>query len=324
MLGATVHHAGRGAIRLRSIRSIVQEHRRGRFDLLHAFWLVPAGVVAAVAGALIRRPVLAHVAGGELVDLPDLGYGHASYRAGRMWTRLALARADRITAASAPMVEAIRRLGFAADRVPLGVDLERWPVAAPRRRPANRPARLVHVASLNLVKDQTTLVTAASRLAAGGCDFTLDIAGADTLGGRIPALAERLGIAGRVRFHGYLSHDRLHPLVQSADLLWVSSRHEAGPLVVLEAAVAGVPTVGTAVGHLREWTPDAAVAVAVGDADALARETRALLENEERRLSLAREAQRRALAEDAESTAARFQELYDVVLSGATRRGRGR
>ncbi len=35
----------------------------------------------------------------------------------------------------------------------------------------------------------------------------------------------------------------------------ISSRHEAGPLAVLEAAVKGVPTVGTAVGHIAEWAP---------------------------------------------------------------------
>ena len=35
-----------------------------------------------------------------------------------------------------------------------------------------------------------------------------------------------------------------------ADLFWLTSRHEAGPVAVLEAAVAGVPTVGTAVGQV--------------------------------------------------------------------------
>jgi glycosyltransferase involved in cell wall biosynthesis len=98
--------------------------------------------------------------------------------------------------------------------------------------------------------------------------------------------------------------------MEQADVLLVTSRHEAGPLVVLEAAVAGVPTVGTAVGHVAEWAPEAAVAVPVGDAAGLARETASLLDDETRRLALANAAQRRAIEIDAEYTAAAFDRLY--------------
>jgi glycosyltransferase involved in cell wall biosynthesis len=107
-----------------------------------------------------------------------------------------------------------------------------------------------------------------------------------------------------------------------ADILVLSSRHEAGPLVVLEAAIVGVPTVGTAVGHVAEWAPEAAVAVPVRDPEALAFATLRILEDDEQRLALAREAQRRALACDADWTVRRFETLYDEVLSEARPRGR--
>jgi glycosyltransferase involved in cell wall biosynthesis len=315
-LGATVHHAGARGAAPRALAAILAEHRRGRFDVLHAFWASPPGLVAAAAGKLLRRPVLLHVAGGELVALPDIGYGHGISRRGRLWTRLALAGAARITAASAPMLEAIRAAGHAAVRVPLGVDLERWPPAAPRARAPGAPVRLVHVASLNRVKDQTTLLHAARRLLERGLDFRLDVAGGDTLDGAIQALARDLRLAERVCFHGYLPQERLRPVVLAADVLWLSSRHEAGPLAVLEAAVLGVPTVGTAVGHVAEWAPRAAVAVPVGDADALARETELLLGDEARRLRLAAEAQRRALECDADWTARRLETLYHELAGG--------
>ena len=138
------------------------------------------------------------------------------------------------------MLDVIRARGHAAERVPLGVALERWCVAAPRPRRAGATARLVHVADLNLVKDQTTLLEAARRLAERGVVFQLDIAGRDTLGGAVANLARQCGVGDHVRFHGHLPHERLHTLVTEADLLWLSSRHEAGPLVVLEAAVVGV------------------------------------------------------------------------------------
>jgi glycosyltransferase involved in cell wall biosynthesis len=102
-------------------------------------------------------------------------------------------------------------------------------------------------------------------------------------------------------------------VLESADLMIVSSRHEAGPLALLEAAVVGVPTVGTAVGHVREWAPQAALAVPVGAPTELAGAIRRLLDDEDLRLTVAHEAQRRAMREDADHTAERFQALYSKL-----------
>jgi glycosyltransferase involved in cell wall biosynthesis len=214
------------------------------------------------------------------------------------------------------MIEAIRGWGRRAERVPLGVDLEKWPVQAPRRREHGAEARLVHVASLNHVKDQTTLLLAARSLGNRELDFHLDIIGPDTLDGAAAAMVRQLELDDRVTFHGYLPQDRVHSLVGNAHILLVSSRHEAGPLVALEAAVAGIPTVGTAVGHIAEWAPEAAVAVPVRNPDALAHETSRLLGDEERRLAIAHEAQRRALACDADATAVQFERIYREMING--------
>jgi len=113
-----------------------------------------------------------------------------------------------------------------------------------------------------------------------------------------------------VRFLGFKTQRELRLLMESADLLVMSSLHEAGPLVALEAAAVGVPTVGTAVGHIAEWAPAAALAVPVGDASALADAIRRLLADEELRLRLAAGAQLRALCEDADHTARAFEALY--------------
>ena len=95
----------------------------------------------------------------------------------------------------------------------------------------------------------------------------------------------------------------------------LTSRHEAGPLAVLEAAVAGVPTVGTRVGHIAEWAPDAALGVPVGDVAALVSAIGRLHGDEDRRLLIASEAMRRAVAEDAQFTARGFEALYARVLA---------
>ena len=314
LAGATVHNIGDGWTRVRAIAAIRAEHRRAPFDLVQAIFSGSCSLVAVAAAKWLRRPSLVHVAGGELVALHAIGYGGRRRWKGRLREAVVLRGADVVTAASAPIIDALAALGLKARRVPLGVDLRGWSPRAPHGRGAG-PARLIHVASLNRVKDQPTLLRALAALARAGLAFRMDIVGVDTLHGEMEQLACRLGLEDRVRFHGFKTQRELRPMMESADLLVLSSLHEAGPLVLLEAAVAGVPAVGTTVGHLAEWTPSAALAVPVGDWAALAGAISRVLADEALRLQLAAAAQCRAVREDADHTARAFEALYLRLLA---------
>jgi glycosyltransferase involved in cell wall biosynthesis len=317
LLGARVHNIGAANTRFRAIRAICAEHRTSAFHLMHSIWSGAPGFVAVAAARILRLPSLIHVAGGELVALGDIGYGGRLGWKGRVREAAVLRGATMVTAASAPMIETLAELGIAARRLPLGVDLDIWSPREPVRRDIGKPARLLHVASLNRIKDQPTLLRALGLLSESGADFEMDIIGEDTLQGEIQALADRLGLSRRVRFHGFLPQRQLLPLVEAAHLMIISSRHEAGPLAVLEAAVKGVPTVGTAVGHIAEWAPHAAASVPVGDSAALARMTAEVMSDEDQRLRIAREALRRATQEDADCTARGFQAIYATLTAGS-------
>lgn len=322
LAGTHIHNVGRQQPRRRALRSILARHRARPFDVVQAIWSGSCSLVAVGAALLLRIPSLVHVAGGELVALPDIGYGGMLRARGRIRERLTLHAASAVTAASAPLIASLAALGVSAQRVPLGVDLSVWPPRAPRRRDLQARARLIHVASLNRVKDQATLLQALAALVRAGIEFHLDMVGEDTLAGEIHSLAGELGLGAHVSFHGFLPQRELRPLVEAADLMIVSSRHEAGPLVALEAAVAGVPTVGTAVGHIAEWAPRAAVAVPVADPAALANAIAAMLADEGLRLRIAREAWQRATLEDADHTARTFQAIYTRLAgTGGGRHG---
>jgi glycosyltransferase involved in cell wall biosynthesis len=310
LAGARVHNIGASHTRLRALYSICALHRSSNFALVHAIWSGVGGQIAVAAAKLLGIPSLIHVAGGELVALPEIGYGTQLRWRGRLSEALALRATSAITAASTPVIESIARRGLTAERVPLGVDLDTWPARAPVYRSAQRLPRLVHVASLNRVKDQATLLGALAVLAQRGRSFEMDVVGEDTLEGEIQRLAAQLGLLPRVRFHGFLTRRQLRPVVEAADLMVLSSRHETGPVAFLEAAVAGVPTVGTRVGHLAEWAPSGALSVPVGDSHALASAIIRLLDDEQLRLKIACAAHRRAVAEDADYTAERFRALY--------------
>ena len=310
LLGTRVHNVGpRGGWRRRLFADFAREHARSPFQVINGFfgW---GGTYGALLGWRHRLPVVFHPEGGEFVALRDIGYGMRQSLRGRLELRVAIAGADRVTVASEYMVELAAALNVQTKRVPIGVALDRWPAREPAARDTSRPARLLHVGDIRPVKGQATLLAAANLMRRNGMDLELDIAGFDTMHGAMHRSADALALGDRLRWHGVLRRDALRALMDRADILLMTSHHEAGPLVVLEAAIAGVPTVGTRVGHIAHWSPEAAVTVPVGDANALARETMALLADEPRRLAMAREAQRRAIAFDADSTAATFERIY--------------
>jgi len=317
LLGATVHNIGTApGRRRRFFRFFAMEHARAPFAVVHAFWS-GAGEYAAIASLRHRIPFALHLAGGELVALRDIGYGERRTWRGRVRLRVTLALADHVSVASGYMQRLAAPLRDDTEIIPLGVALDRWPARTPRERDTSsstRRARLLHIGDLRPVKDQTLLLHAAACLRDRGLDFQLDVAGFDTLSGATQSLAARLGLADRIRWLGVLRRDALRAVVDEADVLLVTSRHDAGPLAFLEAAVAGVPTVGTPVGHIADWAPDAAVCVEHGDPNAFADAVVSLLCDEPRRLAIAREAQRRAVAIDADLTASRFEAMYDALL----------
>ncbi|MCV2363468.1 glycosyltransferase family 4 protein [Paucibacter sp. DJ1R-11] len=309
LCGARVLNIGGPSMALgqaRALWAIAKEHRRGRFELIQSIWSGPAGLVAVLAAKLLGLPSAVHVAGGELVALHDIGYGGRLAWRGRLREALVLRGADVLTAASRPVLDQLAALGHAGQRLPLGVDLAEFPLSEPRPRVAGAALRLVQVASLNRVKDQSSLLRALAQVPRA----ELDVIGEDTLNGEMQALAAQLGVSGRVRFHGFLTQAEMRPMLARADLYVVSSRHEAGPLAMLEAAVLGVPSVGTAVGHLTEWAPQAALVVAPGDVQGLAALIARVDGDEALRLRLAREAQRLARAEDADFSHEQFGQLH--------------
>jgi glycosyltransferase involved in cell wall biosynthesis len=311
LAGATIHNVGARATVVRAVQSVLREHRVAPFALVHSMWAGRSGLVATVAARRLGIPSLVHVAGGELVAFPDIGYGGRLRWRGRLLALFVLRGATLVTAASEPLIAAIAMQGVRAQRVPLGVDLDSWPPREPvRRRQAAGTARLIHVANLNRVKDQATLLQALAMLDAAGLEFHLDVVGEDTLSGHVQAMATGLRLAARTTFHGFLPQRRLRPLMEAAHVHVISSRHEAGPLVVLEAAVAGVPTAGTSVGHIAEWAPAAALSAPPGRPAELAAAIRRLLEDEDLRLRIANEALQRARAEDADFTARQFLRIY--------------
>jgi glycosyltransferase involved in cell wall biosynthesis len=289
--GAVRHGAATFELWRNALRVLRTEHRRRPFDVLHAFWATESGLLAALAGRLLRVPTLVSVAGGELVALRDIDYGDQRLAWERLKVGASLRLAGGVSAGSRQLARTAARHvlpGHACVHVaPLGVDLDLFHPPYEARACASRPLdvgatlaptqpprlvrmphapRLLHVGTLTPVKDQATLLSAFARVRQGCTTATLEVVGDGPLRLRLERLADDLGLGPSVSFRGDVDHADLPSVYRAADICVVSSRHEAQCMVAVEAAACGVPVAGTRVGVLPELTRAVSP---VGDVEAL-------------------------------------------------------
>ncbi len=289
--------------------------RGGRPDVIHGLWANLPGFAASLAARRHRCVSVVSVCGGEYANHPDIGYGGGLRRGTLLMARAATRSATAVTAATTWMSQHVADRGGHVDEIiPLGADISIF-------RGTGQPHdanRLVHIGNINRVKDQALLMRAFRRVLDSHPDATLDVAGVDTLDGEIQSLAASLGIDQQVRFQGYLQPAQLAAILERATVHVLSSRHDAGPVSVLEAAACGVPTIGTRVGHVADFAAMAqpgAVVVADRRPEALAAAVVAVLTDEARRTALARKASAWAIAHDSHHTSRSFESLYRRLIA---------
>ncbi len=184
-------------------------------------------------------------------------------------------------------------------------------------RAEGEPFRILFLGNLHARKGLADLLAGLALLAGEQAHWRLLIAGG---GDDAPfrQQAERLGIAGRVAFLGWVDHARAQELLGGADALALPSYQEGLPLVILEALAAGVPVVTTPVGAIGEVLTDDATALIVrpGDTAALARAVGRLIAEPELRARLSSAA--RALFQERfslEKFSERVGQVYQAVLA---------
>ena len=239
--GATSRGVWRGLLLASAWAALIAEHRRARFDLFHGVWADEPGFLAVSAGWALGIPSMVSVMGGELVGFPDIGYGGHLNPLNRRMSRFALRRASLVTAGSAAGVELARQdlrpeERSKVERLVWGIDpglFDRSSSDPPPHLPGS--FRVLHVASLLAVKDQSTLLRAFARLKGVEPGAHLHIAGDGPLRASLLSLGTALGVSDAVTFHGHVAREDLHAFYRSADVLAVTSRHEA------QSAVARIP-----------------------------------------------------------------------------------
>ncbi len=238
---------------------------------------------------------------------------------GRLTARLS----DRVVAPSRATAEELARdYGVAgAAVIPNGVAPLPRETGAPAVAPSPAGGLVVlYAGRLRTRKAVAVLLEAVARARREVPGIALELVGDGEQRPALRAQAERLGIAGAVRFVGAVPRAEMARRLAAADLFCLPSLYEGLPLAILEAMAAGLPVVATAVAGVPEAVDDGTTGLLVPpeDADALARALAALAADPERRRRMG-EAGRRKLERDfaIPRVAAAYLELWQALVPGA-------
>ncbi|MBI1803497.1 MAG: glycosyltransferase [Ignavibacteriae bacterium] len=252
-------------------KEILRDYRQAPFEIIHGFWALPTGFAAVILGKFLHCASVVSVLGGETANLPQIGYGNMQSSLAKRLTLWTCRRADALIALTHFQAEGLQRYGIGRGDIhiiPPSVDTSVFRQNG--KAFPHTPLRCLHVANVNAVKDQSTLLKAFA-LVAEKIDCRLRIAGRDYMSGEIQALAKKLEVSERTEFLGFQTQQQLLEHYGWADLLLHTSLHEGGGVVIAEAAASGVVVCGTNVGLLSDLGRDRAIVVDVGDYESLAR-----------------------------------------------------
>jgi glycosyltransferase involved in cell wall biosynthesis len=182
------------------------------------------------------------------------------------------------------------------------------PLAEVQQQVPDRPGetyRVLAVGRLIPKKGFDLLVKACSRLLRSEVDLRLDVYGDGPERDRLETMASRSAAPDRIRLHGAVSYDTVRGAYQNADVLVMPSRHDTEtddrdglPNVLIEAAAAMCPVIGTPIGGITDLVRDGetGLIVAPEDVDALVQGLRNVLGAYD--VALRRAARARQVVED--------------------------
>lgn len=271
--------------------------RKRRFDVVHTHGS-KAGILGRWAAHLAGTPVICHTI-----------HGFAFHPHQPAWVRRAYQAAERMTARITTRLVAVNRhdmrtsLSLSIGRpdqyrqIPYGIDLERFhpngltPQTA-RMRLGLHPERptIGAVACFKPQKAPWDFLAVCARLKALVPNIQCVMVGDGQLRPFVEQRRRSLGLDETVHLLGWQRD--IPTLLTACDVCVLTSRWEGLPVSVLEAQAMGVPVVVTDTGGVRDCLEDrvSGFIVPIGDVEALAQRTAALLRRPEMARSIAAQA----------------------------------
>jgi len=232
-------------------RAYMRRLRDERPDVLLAYRIFPDGYAAVRAGKQLGIPAVIGSRGSDLKLIPPQGL----IRRHTIW---AIRQADAVICVSRELAKIAGELGgdsvhYVRNGVDRGVFFPAPQEAARRALSLAEGDRwVVFTGNLLPLKGIPTLLEAVAKLRSEGEIWNAALIGEGRQQQELEGMAQRLGIADRVRFLGQLAPEQICRWLNAADVFCLPSLSEGMPNVVLEALACGRCVVGTRVGGVPD------------------------------------------------------------------------
>ncbi len=285
-----------------------------KYKIIHGFGAFPCGFLAAFLAFIFRKKSLVSLQGGGVVHLPEINYG--LYKSGIKKKILdwSWKNATRLTALTRYQKQFVIDAGIMReiDVIPYGVDTSLFGCKQKSNIKSDL-IQIIHIGNINKVKGQDVLLRS-FQLIAHEVNAKLVIIGPDYLNGSLFNIVTQLDIEDKVEFKGFQNYVQVAKELQNAHIMLHTSLFEGQAVVVNEAMASGVVVLGTNVGLISDLSPDACLAVPVGDFKGLANATLSILKDHDKMEQLRNNAFDWTAIHDINWTKNKFCEIYDELI----------
>jgi D-inositol-3-phosphate glycosyltransferase len=288
------------------------------YDLVHAHWPIPSGIIGALLSGIRRKPFILTLHGAYSNDFETRS------RLTQAIVRQIVARATAVIAVGEEHSKKVKQIFCLPDSKLHNIDMGVW---LPHRLISKNEARqrlgvdpnqsvLVFIGNLERNKGVDVLLHALPSLLQESREFTVYIGGQGLEEANLRKLLEELGLQQRVTLIGPVLPDDVPWWFSASDICVVPSRAESFGLIAVEAMACKTPVIAAAVGGLRQTVRHGENGLMFPPEDSveLTNQIRMLLSNKEYHSRLAEAGLQTAAQYDMREKAKRVLSIYQELM----------
>jgi glycosyltransferase involved in cell wall biosynthesis len=210
-------------------------------DVIHGNWIVPTGLIAAIAGQILRVPVL-NTAHGMDLRISERQPIRALFD-------LAARLSDKTIIVSPSMRS--RKILQNSEVIPMGVDAQFFEI-----NPDRNTKTVVYTRSLEPVYDAETLIRSVPIVTEIISDARFIIAGTGSQEAHLKAVAGEIDTKGSITFLGHVLSEKIPELMKHASVFVSTAIADGTSPALLEAIAAGLTPIVTDIDANRPFVMD--------------------------------------------------------------------
>lgn len=233
-----------------TINCIKKIYTKWQFDLIHAHFIHPSGIAAAMIGNKINMPIIITEHFGKInEDLLNRGM--------KRNIRKVYNNISRLIVVSERLKNNLTEAGFTGEKIsviPNGIDLKKFPKISVKQ--ITDQVKIISIGHLIENKGYQFLIHAISILKKSDININLTIIGEGDYRTTLEKMIIQLKLSGSITLLGYIPHSKINNLLIDSHFYIHPSLSESFSIAVIEAMACGLPVIVTQCGGPEYFVND--------------------------------------------------------------------